>query len=484
MPGTAATIALLGFLPLALITIALRPTSSAGVALVLASAMFLPPVAYFDVEGFPPLGKSNLPFIYIALAAFIWMRGRFSDLRPGRGIEWLFVGLVLGSIGTVLTNRDPVPFGNAGLTNRDIISLSAAIVFERWLPFLIGRMLVRNQQELFGLLRAMMIAGLVYSLLCLIEIRLSPQLHPWVYGGQASPFWATRRFGGYRPNVFMHNGLEVGTFMASCLIATSALTQTRILEAGLSRLASAYLALILVLVKSSAAIVYGMVFAPLVVLRSKRVASAILAVVAALIIAYPTLRSSNLFPTAALVRFAGKVSVDRAESLAFRFENEDLLLDHAFVRPWFGWGLHARHQVKDEWTGESQSTVDGYWIALIGSRGVFAFLASFGLMLIPVLYVVRRAPRLPDRTARVALLGTAAIVVVQTLDWLPNGIFSNLPLFIAGALWTSARAIVRDTERESVAAGPAGAAPPGEEPATRPPTRGLRELVGRRRLSP
>jgi len=481
MPGTAATIALLGFLPLALITIALRPTSSAGVALVLASAMFLPPVYYFDVEGFPPLGKSNLPFIYIALASFIWMRGRFRDLRPGRGIEWLFVGLVLSGVGTVLTNRDALPFEQSGLSNWEIISMSAAIVLERWLPFLIGRLLVRNQEELYGLLRALLIAGLVYSVLCLIEVRLSPQLHPWVYGGQASPFLATRRFGGYRPNVFMHNGLEVGTFMVSCLIAASALTQTRAIKSSLSRLASAYLAVILVLVKSSAAIIYGIVFAPLVVLRGKRLAATVLALMAVLIVAYPTLRSSNVFPTDALVRLADGVSAERAESLAFRFENEDLLLDHAFLRPWFGWGLHGRHQLKDEWTGEGVTTVDGYWIALIGSRGVLAFAASFGLMLIPVLFVIRHAPRIPDRGARAALLGVASIVVVQTLDWLPNGIFSNLPLFIAGALWTSAHAIVRDAGKAGVAT---EVVPSSEAVAPRPPLRGLRDLVGRRRLSP
>ncbi|MDB4990366.1 MAG: hypothetical protein JWN04_5544, partial [Myxococcaceae bacterium] len=59
-------------------------------------------------------------------------------------------------------------------------------------------------------------AGLIYSVLILIEVRVSPQLHIWVYGHPAyDDFSQAVRWGGYRPVVFMAHGLATSLFELS-----------------------------------------------------------------------------------------------------------------------------------------------------------------------------------------------------------------------------------------------------------------------------
>ena len=75
----------------------------------------------------------------------------------------------------------------------------------------------------------------------------------------------------------------------------------------------------------------------------------------------------------------------RAPSLAYRFLNEDILLEHARDKPLFGWGSWNRHRVFDPETGQATTTTDGAWVILIGTRGWVGYLAIFGLLAAPVI---------------------------------------------------------------------------------------------------
>ena len=66
---------------------------------------------------------------------------------------------------------------------------------------------------------------------------------------------------------------------------------------------------------------------------------------------YPALRAGDLIPTRTMVEMARSIDEDRAESLQFRFENEDQLLDRAWQRFLFGWGRFGRNRVYDESSG-------------------------------------------------------------------------------------------------------------------------------------
>ena len=55
------------------------------------------------------------------------------------------------------------------------------------------------------------------------------------------------------------------------------------------------------------------------------------------------------------------VGEDRAGSLEFRLDNEDMLIARAMQRPLFGWGGWGRARVHDE-DGKDISVTDGLWI--------------------------------------------------------------------------------------------------------------------------
>src|SRR5262249_33639153 len=127
------------------------------------------------------------------------------------------------------------------------------------LPFFLGRQLLRNSADNEQILRVLVIAGLFYSLPMLLEIRMSPQLHTWVYGYfPQGGFHQQARDGGYRPAVFLGHGLIVAFFIMTTTVAAAALWRTRttvlrIPAAGITP----YLAGMLVLCKTLSALIYG-----------------------------------------------------------------------------------------------------------------------------------------------------------------------------------------------------------------------------------
>jgi hypothetical protein len=157
-------------------------------------------------------------------------------------------------------------------------------------------------------------------------------------------------------------------------------------------------------------------------------------VLVAIALLYPTLRAADLFPTHSLLDAATSASADRAQSLHFRFENEDQLLAHAWERFWFGWGRFGRNRVYDDESGEDVSVTDGRWIITMGQFGFVGFLGEFGLLALSVIAAasaLKYAQSVPDQVYVSAL---ALIVAVNVIDLLPNSSISPWTWLLAGAL--------------------------------------------------
>jgi O-antigen ligase len=148
---------------------------------------------------------------------------------------------------------------------------------------------------------------------------------------------------------------------------------------------------------------------------------------------FPWVRATGLFPTEALVGQVARLSSGRADSLAFRFDNEDALLERAEQRPLFGWGPYGRSRIYDEY-GRSQTVTDGWWIIQYGTFGLVGFLFAFGLLLSPIVIVLRRWKRFVGGEDRIVMGTMSLIVAVRVVELLPNGLFSFLPFFLSGAL--------------------------------------------------
>jgi hypothetical protein len=148
-----------------------------------------------------------------------------------------------------------------------------------------------------------------------------------------------------------------------------------------------------------------------------------------------------VFPTAPIVGIAEALSGDRAQSLAFRFENEDLLLRHAMQRPWFGWGTFGRNHVYG-WGGKQESVTDGQWIITLGTFGYVGHGLYFTFLFLPLLRFLRHYKRMPSR-ARKLCSSLALLLAIFQLDLLPNAFSDYLTLVYAGMLWTLSEALAR-----------------------------------------
>jgi len=445
MPNPIALLALASFPLVVLVLFGKLRADRALIWSLLIGYLFLPePPAYFDFPLAPPLNKHNIP----ALVAFIvamWRYGHKGPLLPQSGLgKALVVIFVLSPIITVFTNAEPVFWGAIGLPGlgiKDAIALSIQ-QFLVLLPFLLARQFLASGIAQRELLRALMIGGLVYSLLMLIEMRLSPQLNLWVYGYYQHFFGQSIRFGGYRPVVFLYHGLWVAFYTLMAVLAAWGLWRygnnikldgDRLLNRSFLLAAALYLTMILVLAKSLGALVFMVMLLPILLLVPVGWQLRIAIAIGILALTYPLLKGAGWIPEEYLLAQANAIDPDRAGSLDFRFTNENTLLDRAYQKFWFGWGSWGRNHVIDPVSGFLLTVTDGRWIITIGVYGWVGFAAEFGLILLPLFLILPQYNRAPQAVS--PLVGPLALMLaINVADMIPNATLTPLTWLLVGAL--------------------------------------------------
>ncbi|WP_370312845.1 hypothetical protein [Sagittula sp.] len=437
MPNPIAFLALACFPLVVAVLYGRLPADRALIWSILAGYLFLPePPAVFDFPAAPPLSKHNIPAL-MAFALAMWRHGPQGSLLPhsllGKALVLIFI---LSPAVTVLTNGEPVFWGQVGLPGlglKDILALTIQ-QFLFLLPFLMARQFLASGGAQRELLKALMIGGLVYSFLMLIEIRLSPQLNLWVYGFYQHQFGQSVRFGGYRPVVFLYHGLWVAFYTFMAVIAAWGLWRFSAGRNGAKLLLAAlWLTTVLVLAKSLGAMIFLIALAPLVVLAPARLQVRIAILIGVLALAYPLLKGAALIPEETLLARAAAIDPDRAASLRFRFTNENTLLDRAYLKPLFGWGSWGRNHILDPVTGFILTVTDGRWIITIGVYGWVGFAAEFGLILLPLLLIGREVRLARSQVS--PLVGPLSLMLAANLaDMIPNATLTPLTWLIVGAL--------------------------------------------------
>lgn len=441
---------LLLWIPLAITLFFVMRPERAALIVIFGGLLFLPELVFFKFPLLPPLTKQEIPYLACLIGLTLRSPMRVWRLPRERWVLLITLVIVANGVGIALTNSDWLTYGVwrktdlPGLTIKDGMYVAMTSVFREAIPFFLGSVIIREAPDLENLFRFVVKAGLIYTLFALLEIRLSPQLHNWIYGFHQHDFSQTIRFGGYRPMVFMAHGLAVGEFFAVCLLMGIALSRLRVPGAfGLSaRISALVLGIILILCKSTGAFVYAALCGPLLLVGSVKMQQRLATALAIAVLLYPSMRESDLFPTSAVLSLAGLAGQERADSVAFRFQNEDLLLKKARQRPWFGWGEYDRNEVFDD-GGKPMTTTDGEWIIDLGISGFTGFLSRFGLLVIPVFLAGRRLRTTRDGYERQLVAATSIVVAVTALDLLPNSLYSNYPYFLSGALLSTSAALTR-----------------------------------------
>lgn len=449
--NTFAYIALFGW---PLIAIALFSVLRLPVALavtVLGADLLLPSGLSVKFEMIPQIDKGTIASLSAA-AGCLFKAGRLPiSFSSSKAMNVLVVAYLMSPFITSMLNGDTVQSGNrtmpgVGLYDGGSAFLSQCIVL---LPMFLGRQIIQRDEDVLDLFRVLVAAGALYSVLLLFEVRMSPQLHNWVYGFYPSQFAQAIRGDGYRPMAFMGHGLLASFFLMSSFVAAAVFWRLRIPIIGLPAAGlTGYLGLVLLICKSLGSFLYGIVLAPLVRWGAPKTQLRIAVMLALISLTYPIMRTYDLIPRATLVSLARSVSEDRALSLDFRFTNDDLLLTKASERFWFGWGRYGRNRIYDEYG--SEVITDGRWIITFGQFGAFGFVCEFGLLALPIFYGFGSLRRLRHPQTLVLLGALGLLQAMRLIDQLPNASLGPWAWLFVGALLGKAELARRFVRRENI----------------------------------
>lgn len=414
----------------------------------LAGYLVLPPIAEFDLPLVPDMDKFAIPSICAFALAVFYLKDPVPLWPRLWSARLLMLGFVLGAIPTVLQNAEPVIFqvmaGSdpiifetdrlPGLRTIDVASvLSNQLIV--LLPLLLGRYYFATEDGMRQLLRALMLAGMAYSVLALIEIRFSPQTNVMVYGFFQHSFEQMMRGGGFRPIVFLPHALWIALFFTYTVIAASALTRTAETDVKSKFvMGMLYLIVVLLLCKSMASIMYAVALVPLVVFGSVRLQLSIALGFAVLAVTYPMLRNFGVVPLDWILAQAEAVSPDRAQSLGYRFGNEEQLLERAKEKLMFGWGGWGRNLIREIETGQIISIPDGRWILTFGTYGWVGYLSEMGLLATPLALLAWYARSERVQTMSPMVSAVALILAITMIDMLLNDTLVPFVWLLAGAV--------------------------------------------------
>lgn len=417
-----------------------KPVVPATVVSILAAQFLLPAGLFFKFPMLPQIDKDTISS-FCNIFGYVVIAGR--PLHPFKRfslVEILICSFLCLPVVTSAVNGDAIIVGGTVIPGVGIYDGLSAFIAQlvALIPFFLGRTIVKRDEDLLYIFKALGTAGLCYSILLLFEIRFSPQLTFWVYGFSPSEFLQELRDGGFRPMVFMGHGLIASFFLMTTVVASATLWRLKKKALGLSPAGTTtYLGAVLVLCKSGAAIVYAVILVPLVKWVSPKAQLKVAACLAFFALLYPAMRVMNIFPIQTVIETARALNEERSKSLAFRFNQESQLLQKVSERPWFGWGRYGRNRVYEEnWQGVGKDTsiTDGRWIITLGQFGLLGFLAEFGLIAAPIFRAAKVKRSLHLLSEPTLLSALALLLSINMIDLLPNSTLNSWTWFLAGAL--------------------------------------------------
>lgn len=408
---------------------------------ILLGYLFLPTRYRFNLPVLPAIDKNTIPAIAAILCLLVFFSQKAArqgeHVLPGvlprdRILQVVLLMVVCGGFLTVLTNTDTVRSGSVVMPGLSLYSgfssaLSSIMVL---LPLLLARKYLASEEAHRDLLKALALSGLLYSSPIIYELVMSPQLNRHVYGFFPHDWRQHLRGGSYRPLVFLNHGLWLAIFMAMAMLSAFVYARVAQSHRGLFFLISGWLVLILASLNSLGALVIGLLLLPAILLLGVRLQLIAASVIAASLLCYPLLRQVDLIPTEQIATFFEQFGEQRANSLRFRFINEDILLDRARERPLFGWGGFDRSRVFTE-TGRKAVVTDGFWVIQIGQKGWVGYIGLFGLLCLPMLFMALRHRKYQ---VTLATSGLSLVLAANMVDMIPNATLTPVTLLVAGAL--------------------------------------------------
>src|SRR5262249_15171173 len=156
--------------PVSLLLFMLLPSRTAAFASYVACWLILPTVSY-NLPGLPDYSKATAASYGVLLGTLFFDPARLLSFRPRWFDLPIFAFILCGTISS-LTNDLGIYDGLSNLFVRLVI----------WgVPYVMGRIYVRDADDARAFALAIFIGGLCYVPPCLFEIRMSPQIGRHIY---------------------------------------------------------------------------------------------------------------------------------------------------------------------------------------------------------------------------------------------------------------------------------------------------------------
>lgn len=393
------------------------------------------PLIQFDFPGIPAYGKFTATSCAVLPCLFLFGFDRLARIRP----SWIDLPMLLwlfAPLPSSLSNGLGLLDGLSGVSNH---------LLEFAVPYLAGRVYLRESEDWLFLSRVLVGSALAYMPLCVYEMRMSPVLHELVFGQVGRPSYESNPAFGvlqWAPTVFMNSAFEVAMLMVAAALVCY--TSSRYRETHR-----------ILLLNPTTALVICITF---VVLCKKWSGMAMLACGLSTLIASEIIRTRAWALTLVLIpilytisfslgiwrlegvsHYIAKFSPRRAQSLQFRLDNDTLLVEKAMERSIFGWGGWGRNRIYDE-EGRDISVTDSAYGINIGMFGLWGLTAITLFYALPFcVYVIRHPPDRWLESPDYLIAPFAIVIALHALDNLFNAFPGVLYPLLAGGICTRAK---------------------------------------------
>lgn len=424
-----AYIMMFGWIP-AVLYILWRLPARRAIVVSFITAWLLLPEAVFILPGIPDFTKMSATCYGVLLATIVFDVKRFSSFQLG----WLDLPVLVWCV---------CPFASAITNNLGLYDGISAVVEQTmvWgVPYYLGRIYLNNLAGLRELAIGIFIGGLIYVPLCLFEARMSRNLHNLFYGFNtpASGYLISLRYGGYRPSVFMESGLMVGAWMMAASLIGIWLWKAGVIKQvwsiAIKWLVGALLVTFVIVKATGAWILLAIGVVILFVANWFRTSLVLLLLILS-IWSYLYVGVTGTFSGDQIVSVVSEViNEERAGSLKFRFDHEELLSAKARQKMIFGWGGWGRNRLSDEW-GKDISITDSLWIIAFGSYGVVGLISITASLLLPVIGFLQRYPASLWLNPKVAPAATLAVLLaLYMVDCVLNAMVNPIFTLACGGI--------------------------------------------------
>lgn len=416
------TFVLLGWIPACAVLFGLfRPVRALTLAYLIGWLAL--PMSRIPIEGFWDIDKILATNVGAVAGVLLFHSRRIKN--PGlNAADILLAAFAVGAFLTSVFN---------GLGVKDGVSSLGHKVFFYAVPYVLGRLFLRNREELLEASRIVIVAAACYALLAVWEWRMSPQIHVALYGFFPHGWGQHIRWGFWRPIVCFPHALGLGTFMAWTALLGVWLWRRGQLQSFMGLPPGAIVALVLLGLLTSMSVgpwgLFAVGFTVLLLWR-RRPRSKLVWLPAMFALFWMTGRYTGLTDGAWFTSAVAQVSEERAASLDYRIRAEELLLERAKERPVFGWGTWGRNRATDE-TGRDLVATDGLWIIFVGSYGLVGLLCFYGWWCWPLVMSATRPPAISYDPVVMPLL---TVIGLQAVNFLFNGFLSPILTLMCGGV--------------------------------------------------